>query len=93
MYLNQFARERVVADRARELEGQAERSRLAAGVRDPRFGSIGTRDRLVVFSCRALRLDEVGAGRGRVSGFFVAPLAKLERSCTGRLARAAPACC
>lgn len=93
MYLSQYARERLVADRARELEGQAERSRLAAGSRDPRLRSIGARDRLVVSSCRALRLDDVGAGRGRVSGVLVAPLVTLERSCTVRLARIAPACC
>lgn len=93
MYLSQFARERLVADRAGELEGQADRSRLAAASRDPRLGSIGTRDRLVVSSCRALRLDDVSGGRGRVSGVLVAPLARLERSCTARLARAVPACC
>jgi hypothetical protein len=93
MHLNEFARERVVAERARRLEGQADRSRLAAEARGRHRRDPGVRDRLVVLSCRALRLDGVGVGRGRAGSLLLSPLARLERSCTDCLARSAPACC
>jgi hypothetical protein len=92
MYLDQLARERA-ADHTRQLEDEAVRSRLAAEARSRRTGGIGFGDRVVVRSCRALRLDDVGAGRGRAAGLLVSPLVWLEESCTDRLRRAAPACC
>jgi hypothetical protein len=92
MYLNQLTRERA-ADHVRQFEDEAVRSRLVAELRSPRTVGIGLGDRLVIRSCRALRLEDVGAGRGRAADFFVGPLARLERSCTDRLDRAAPACC
>jgi hypothetical protein len=90
MYPNEFARERIAADRASRLQDQADRSRLAADHRSP---SIGVRGRFIVASCRTLRLDDVGAGRGRVSRTVLAPFAALERSCTDHLTRAVPGCC
>jgi len=92
MYLNEFARERLAADHARQFEGQANRSRLAAEVRGRHREGVRFRGRLIIVSCRVLRLDGVGAGRGRLSGLPLAPLARLEQSCTSCMSRTA-ACC
>lgn len=91
MFPNQFSREKLVAERAREFEDQAARSRLAQSSKDAARG-IGLRCRLTVASCTALGLDGVGSGSSRLTGLVLAPLAKLERSC-GSCKSQTTACC
>lgn len=91
MFPSQFTRERLVAERAREFEDQAARSRLADSSRVTARG-MGLRCRLTVVSCTALGLEDVGPDAGRLAGLVFAPLAKLERSCTSCRARTATCC-